>query len=239
MASSRAATRSRTAIAMSTSSRHGSSGSRRRTPSGVRMAEPVRKAPADRLAAVARVVPSATIAAAVPARTAPATDHLNGPSLTRVAGLFFGLSAKPFARARARPRRRMTFVAPTLYHLHDRQPQRHSQRKPLRRRSDQGAARPRRGPQAARNVHRRHRRRIGPPPHGVRGFGQCHRRIAGRPLRPHIDHPEPRRIGLGRGQWPRDPDRNSRRGRRVRGRGHHDPAPRRREVREHVRRQRL
>ena len=62
---------------------------------------------------------------------------------------------------------------------------------------------------------------------------QCHRRGAGRPLRPHPDHPEPRRIGHGRGQWPRHPDRDPRRGRRVGGRGHHDPAPRRREVREH------
>src|SRR3954465_11291506 len=37
------------------------------------------------------------------------------------------------------------------------------QRKFLRRRFDQGAEGPRRGPQAARNVYRRHRRRIGPP----------------------------------------------------------------------------
>jgi DNA gyrase subunit B len=27
-----------------------------------------------------------------------------------------------------------------------------------------------------------------PPPHGVRGFGQCDRRGAGRSLRPHPDH---------------------------------------------------
>ena len=33
---------------------------------------------------------------------------------------------------------------------------------------------------------------------------------------------------IGRGQWPRHSDRHPRRGRRVGGRGHHDPAPRRR-----------
>ena len=50
----------------------------------------------------------------------------------------------------------------------------------LRRRFDQGAARPRRGAQAPRHVHRRHRRRLGPAPHGLRGRRQRDRRGAGR-----------------------------------------------------------
>ena len=98
----------------------------------------------------------------------------------------------------------------------------------LWRRQHQGPQGPRRGAQAPRHVHRRHRRRLGPPPHGVRGFRQCDRRGARRPLRPDPDPAEPRRIGHGRGQRPRHPDRHPRRGRRVGGRGHHDPAPRRR-----------
>ena len=46
----------------------------------------------------------------------------------------------------------------------------------------QGAQGPRCGAQAARHVHRRHRRRLGPAPHGVRGRRQRHRRGAGRLL---------------------------------------------------------
>ena len=57
---------------------------------------------------------------------------------------------------------------------------------------------------------------------------QCDRRGARRPLRPDPHSAESRRFGHGRGQWPRHSDRNPRRGGRVGGRGHHDPAPRRR-----------
>ena len=49
----------------------------------------------------------------------------------------------------------------------------------LRRGFDQGPEGPGRGAQAARHVHRRHRRRIGPAPHGVRGQRQRDRRGAG------------------------------------------------------------
>ena len=129
------------------------------------------------------------------------------------------------AHARARD-----FRAKSLYLDYGNRPQ--SER--IRRRLDQGPQGPRRGAQAARHVHRRHRRRLGPAPHGVRGVGQRDRRGARRPLRPDPDPAQPRRLGHGRGQRPRHPDRHPRRGGRLGGRGHHDPAPRRREVREHV-----
>ena len=51
----------------------------------------------------------------------------------------------------------------------------------LRRRIDQGPQGPRRGAQAAGHVYRRHRRRLRPAPHGLRGGRQRHRRGAGRP----------------------------------------------------------
>jgi flagellar motor protein MotB len=49
---------------------------------------------------------------------------------------------------------------------------------------DQGPQGPRRGAQAPGHVYRRHRRRLGPAPHGLRGRRQRDRRGAGRPLRP-------------------------------------------------------
>ena len=45
----------------------------------------------------------------------------------------------------------------------------------------QDAEGPRRRPQAPRHVHRRHRRRLGPAPHDLRGRRQRHRRGPGRP----------------------------------------------------------
>jgi hypothetical protein len=115
----------------------------------------------------------------------------------------------------------------------------HPQRQRLWRRSDQGPQGPRCRAQAARHVHRRYRRWIGPAPHGVRGFRQRHRRGAGRALRSGADRAEPRRLGFGRGQRARHSHRHPRRGRRFRRRSDHDPAARGRKVREHQRRQRL
>src|SRR5262249_40822053 len=48
----------------------------------------------------------------------------------------------------------------------------------IRLRVDQGPQGPRRGAQAARHVYRRHRRWLRPPPHGLRGGRQRHRRSA-------------------------------------------------------------
>ena len=101
----------------------------------------------------------------------------------------------------------------------------------LRRRVDQGAEGPRCGAQAARHVYRRHRRRLRPSPHGLRGGRQRHRRGAGRLLRRDSSDAQRRRLGHGRGQRPRHPDRDPPRRRRVGRRGHHDPAPCRRQVR--------
>ncbi len=127
----------------------------------------------------------------------------------------------------------------SLYDGHGRDPRADPEHQRLRCREHQGPQGPRCRAQAARHVHRRYRRRIGPAPHGVRSLGQRDRRSAGRALRPGDDRTEPRRLGQCRGQRPRHSDRDPCRGRRFGGRGHHDPAPRRREVREHQRRQRL
>ena len=59
----------------------------------------------------------------------------------------------------------------------------HARRRGLRRRFDQGAARPRCRAQAAGHVYRRHRRRHRPAPHGLRDRRQRDRRGAGGLLR--------------------------------------------------------
>ena len=66
-------------------------------------------------------------------------------------------------------------------------------RRGLRRRFHQDAEGPRRGPQAPRHVHRRHRRRLGSAPHGLRGRRQRHRRGPGRPRQGHR-HAQRRRL---------------------------------------------
>ena len=102
----------------------------------------------------------------------------------------------------------------------------------LRRRIDQGSQGPRRGAQAAGHVYRRHRRRLGPAPHGLRGRRQRHRRGAGRPRhRRRRSTLNRRRLVHGARQRPRHPDRHPQGRRRLGGRGHHDPAARRRKVR--------
>ena len=109
---------------------------------------------------------------------------------------------------------------------------RDARRRRLRRRCDQGAARPRRRAQAPGHVHRRHRRRLGPAPHGLRGRRQRRstRRLAG-----YCDagrrHPARRRLGHGARQRPRHPGRHPRGRGRLGRRGDHDRAARRREVR--------
>ncbi len=101
----------------------------------------------------------------------------------------------------------------------------------IRRGFHQGSQGPRGGAQAPWHVHRRHRRRLGPASHGLRGRGQRDRRGAGRP-RHRRERQNPRRQQrLGPRQRPRDPRRNPQGGRRLRGRGHHDPASRGRKVR--------
>ena len=65
----------------------------------------------------------------------------------------------------------------------------------LRRQFDQGPEGPRRGAQAPGHVYRRHRRRLGPAPHGLRGRRQRHRRGAGRPRRPRDGDAQRRRLG--------------------------------------------
>ena len=96
---------------------------------------------------------------------------------------------------------------------------------------DQGPQGPRRRAQAAGHVYRRHRRRLGPASHGLRGGRQRHRRGAGRPWRPDRRSRSIRRLGDRDRQRPRHPDRHPRRRRRVGGRSDHDPAPCRRKVR--------
>ena len=130
----------------------------------------------------------------------------------------------PRTHARARTRARVTSCRKSLYLDYGNRPQQQL----LRRRKHQGPQGPRCGAQAPRHVHRRHRRRVGPAPHGVRGQRQCDRRGARRSLRPDPDPAQPRRLRHGRGQRPWHSDRHSRGRGRVGGRGHHDPAPRRR-----------
>ena len=101
----------------------------------------------------------------------------------------------------------------------------------LRRRFDQGAARPRRRAQAPGHVYRRHRRRLGPAPHGLRGGRQRHRRGAGRLREAGDGDAERRRLVHGHRRRARHSDRHPRGGRRLGGRGHHDPAARRRKIR--------
>ena len=101
----------------------------------------------------------------------------------------------------------------------------------LRRQFDQGPEGPRCRAQAPRHVYRRHRRRLRPAPHGVRGRRQCDRRGAGRPCARGARHAQSRRVVHGARRRPRHSDRHSQGRGRVGRRGHHDPAPRWRKIR--------
>ena len=107
------------------------------------------------------------------------------------------------------------------------------QRRRLRFDQHPGAEGPRRRAQAPGHVHRRHVRRHGPPPHGVRGARQRDRRGARRLLRRHQGRDPRRQLGVGRRQRPRHSDRRQgrRRGEALGGRDRDDRAPRRRQVR--------
>ena len=80
------------------------------------------------------------------------------------------------------------------------------------------------------HVYRRHRRRLRPAPHGVRGGRQRHRRGAGRLRHPGRRDDQRRRLGHRRRQRPRHPGRHPRGRGRLGGRGDHDRPARRREV---------
>jgi len=78
----------------------------------------------------------------------------------------------------------------------------------VRRGRDPDPRRPGGGAQAARHVHRRHVRRHGPAPSGVRGGGQLDRRGARGPLRRHRGHHPQRQLDQRHRQRPWHPDRH-------------------------------
>ena len=96
---------------------------------------------------------------------------------------------------------------------------------------DQGPQGPRRRAQAARHVYRRHRRRLRPASHGLRGRRQCDRRGARRLRQGGGRHAQPGRFVHRARRRPRRPHRHPQGRGRVGGRGHHDPAARRRKIR--------
>ena len=90
---------------------------------------------------------------------------------------------------------------------------------------------PRGGAQAPRHVYRRHRRRLRPAPHGLRGRRQRDRRGAGRLLRPRRGRAQRRRLGHGATTTAAASRSTSTRERASRRPRSSSPAPRRREVR--------
>ncbi len=100
----------------------------------------------------------------------------------------------------------------------------------IRRQRDPGPGGPGGGAQAPGHVHRVDGR-AGTAPPGVGDRGQLGRRGAGRARRPHRDRAAVRRGGAGRRQRARHPHRHAPGGAEAGGRGRHDGAARRRQVR--------